>query len=157
MVKFLRRLHYLFHRRRIDAELAEEMEFHRARKQRQLEEAGLPSAEAAHSARRALGNITLAREDAQGMWIGPWLDSVAQDVTYAFRNLRRQPGFALVAIATLASAIGLNTSLFNVFNAIAFRPWPVEDPGRMVQIFNMNRDDLLSRAGGQPYGFSLAE
>jgi hypothetical protein len=85
MVKFLRRLHYFFHRRRIDAELAEVMEFHRAQKQQRLEEAGVPASGAVHASRRALGNATLTREDAQGVWIGPWLESVAQEVTYARR------------------------------------------------------------------------
>jgi len=69
------------------------------------------------------------------VWIWPWLESVWQDVTYAVRNLRRQPGFTLVALVALASAIGVNTSLFTVFNAIALRPIPVRDPSQVVNLF----------------------
>jgi hypothetical protein len=70
-------------------------------------------------------NTTLAREDARAVWIWPWLESVTQDARYAVRNLRAQPGFAAIAILTLGCAIGLNTRLFTVFNAIGLRPWPV--------------------------------
>jgi hypothetical protein len=73
-----------------------------------------------------------------------------QDLRYALRNLRRQPGFAIVAILALGCAIGLNTSLFTVFNAIAIRPWPVADAGRVVNIFEL--DDRH-----RTFGFSLEE
>ena len=132
-MKFLRRLGYWVNQRKLEAELAEEMEFHRAM-------AGEP-----------IGNTTLSREDARGVWIWPWLESVAQDLRYAFRNMRRQPGFALIAILTLGIAIGLNTSFFTVFDAVALRLWPVKDPARVVKI--------LSRVQRfpQPRGFSIAE
>src|SRR5258706_6871181 len=137
MGRLLRRLQYFFRQRRLDAELAEELEFHRAAKQQQLEKEGLPSAEAAHSARRALGNMTLAREDARGVWIAPWLEGVRQDLAYALRAMGHQPGFSLVAIGTLAAAIGLNTTLFTIYSAFALRPWPaVPDAGRVVTIYN---------------------
>jgi len=147
MGRLLRRLQYLFRQRRLEAELAEELEFHRATKQQQLEEAGLSSAEAAHSARRALGNMTLAREDARGVWLAPWLEGVRQDLAYALRAMRRQPGFSLVAIGTLAAAIGLNTTLFTIYSAFALRPWPaVPDAGRVVTIYNGTGAGNFSRA-----------
>src|SRR5260370_12106360 len=97
-----------------------------------------------------IGNTTLAGEDARAVWIWPWLESVIQDVRYALRNLRRQPGFALIAILALGCAIGLNTSLFTVFNAVALRPWPVHDASRVVNIFAINDRH-------EPSGVSLAE
>ena len=137
MGKWLRRLRYLTHQRRVEAELAEELEFHRAQKQQRLEEAGVLSAEAADSARRALGNVTLSREDARGVWIAPWLQGFTQDLAYAFRAMARQPGFSLVAIGTLAAAIGLNTTLLTIYSAFALRPWPaVPDADRVVTIYN---------------------
>ncbi len=135
-MKMLRRLRYWLRHRRIEAELAEEIEFHRSL---------LPPQEAA----RAMGNSTRMREESRAVWIWPWLESVWQDAAYAIRNLRRQPGFTLVALLALASAIGVNTSLFTVFNALALRPWPVKDPGRMVNIFRRERADIA--------GFSLPE
>ena len=128
-MKLLRRLRYLALQRRVDRDLAEEIEFHRNM-----------SADV-----RAMGNITRAREDARAVWIWPWLQSVWQDLAYAVRNLRRAPGFTLVALLTLGTAIGLNTSFFTVFNALAFRPWPVKDPARVVKIYAVSPRQL---AGG---------
>jgi predicted permease len=133
-MKFLRRLNYLMHRRKLDAELAEELEFHRSQ-----------------SGAAELGNRTLAREDARAVWIWPWLESVAQDLRYAVRNLKRQPGFSLLALLTLGLAIGMNTSLFTVFDAVALRRWPVQDPSRLVKL-------LLQPLGrSKMHGYSLAE
>ena len=63
-----------------------------------------------------------------------WLQSVWQDASYGARNLRRQPGFTLVALLTLGTAIGLNTSLFTVFHIAALRPWSVKDPSRAIRV-----------------------
>lgn len=122
MTKFLRRLRYCLLHRRMEAELAEEMEFHRAL----LAESG--------AARAVIGNTTLAREDARAVWIWPWLESLWQDVAYGIRTLRRQPGFTLTALVALGSAIGINTSLFTIFNAFALRPWSVHEPARVVRL-----------------------
>src|SRR5579864_8992538 len=121
-MKLLRRLRYWLHARQNQAELAEEMEFH-----------GEMLGGSA-----AMGNATLAREDARAVWIWPWLESVMQDLRYAFRNLRAHPGFTSIAILALGCAIGLNTSFFTVFEAVALRPWPVKDARRIVRIFSLN-------------------
>ena len=147
MGKWLRRLRYLVRQRRVEAELAEELEFHRAQKQQRLEESGVPASEAVHASRRALGNLTLAREDARGVWIAPWVLSVRQDLAYAFRAIARQPAFSVLAIGTLAAAIGLNTTLFTVYTAFALRPWPaVPDAARVVTIYNGTGAGNFSRA-----------
>ncbi len=121
-MKILARLRYLLRQRQMQRDLAEEIEHHR-------QMSGDPI---------AMGNITRAREDARAVWIWPWLQSVGQDLTYAVRNLRRAPGFTLVTLLTLGTAIGLNTSFFTVFNGIALRPWPVKDPGQVVKIFSID-------------------
>jgi macrolide transport system ATP-binding/permease protein len=128
MTRFLRRLRYCLLHRRMEAELAEEMEFHRT----MLHESGAP--------RAVLGNTTLAREDARAVWIWPWLESLWQDVAYGIRTLRRQPGFTLTALVALGSAIGINTSLFTIFNAFALRPWSVRAPSRVVAAHRFTRD-----------------
>ena len=61
--------------RRWEAELAEELEAHRALKQAEYERGGMRTAEAEAASRRALGNLTLAREDARAVWVAPWLES----------------------------------------------------------------------------------
>ena len=135
-MKLFRRLQYLLRQRRIEAELAEELEAHRALRQHDLEARGIDAAAAAQASRRALGNVTLAREDARAIWVPPSLDSIVRDTRYAVRTLVRQPGFAAVAVGTMAAAIGLNTSVFTVFSAYAFRPWPVPEPARVVRVFS---------------------
>ncbi len=138
MSRFIRRLRYLLRSHDAEAELREELEFHRAERQRQLERQGVPAAEAAKDSRRALGNTTLACEDSRAIWLWPWLESVWQDAVYAVRGLRREPGFTLIAVIALGSAIGLNTSLYTTLNAFLWRPWPVQDPGRVVTLIDEN-------------------
>ena len=132
----LRRLRARFRYRRFDDDLAEEMAFHQALKQQELEQDGLSAADARAAARREMGNVTRAREDSRGVWIASWLESVWQDIVYALRSLRRQPAFTLAALAALVLGIGLNSSAFTLFNAIALRPWPVPDPARVVRVFS---------------------
>lgn len=129
-MKLLRRLRYFLHYRQAERDLAEEIETHREMSGRPLE----------------MGNILHAQEDARAVWIWPWLESVCQDVAYALRNTRRQPGFTFVAVITLGAAIGLNASFFTLFNAVVVRPWPVRDPARMVKIRATNPKVPMARA-----------
>ncbi len=76
--------------------------------------------------------MTLAVEDARDVWAARALDNAQQDVRAAVRGLRKSPGFALVAIATLALGIGANTSLFSIFSSLILRPLPVRDPGSLA-------------------------
>jgi len=157
MARWLRRLRAWVRHRRVQADLDAEMEFHRAAHQAALEGEGLTPRDAAIESRRAMGNITLAREDARGVWLSPWIESVGQDVAYAVRTLWRQPGFALLAIGALTAGIGLTVSLFTVYTALALKPWAVREPDRVVRVLNYSSVDLRRRAGGGPQGFSLAE
>src|SRR4029079_5556580 len=81
--------------RRHAADLAAEMEHHRAEAQRALEAAGMPPHPAAHESRRAMANVTLSREDARGVWISIALERAWRDAVYGLRALRREPAFAL--------------------------------------------------------------
>ena len=98
-------------RRRFEADLAEEIRLHR-------ELAG----------EAAFGSVALALEESREVWGLAWLESWKQDLGYALRGLRRSPGFALGVIAAIGLGIGLNTTLFTVFNAYALRPYAVRDP-----------------------------
>ncbi len=93
-----------------------------------------------------MGNATLAREDARGVWIATWVQSVLQDLGYAARSLRSQPAFTAFALLALALGTGVNTSLFMVYNMVALRSWPVRDPGSVVRV-----------SKGSYGGFSIAE
>ena len=136
MSRLLRRLRYWWSRGEMDAELAEEMEFHRV----MLAEQGVEA--------RAMGNTTLAREDARGVWIWPWIESLWQDAAYAMRTMRKAPGFTFTALLALGSAIGINTSLFTIFNTVALQRWAVRDPSRVVTIHR------FVPQGGESFGIA---
>jgi predicted permease len=147
-MNLLRRLRYLLHHRRLAVELSEEMELHRQMIEDELRTAGLEPGEARDVARRQLGNAARANEQARGVWIPLWLESVGQDVRYALRGFRRNPGFAVAAVLALALGIGANTAIFSLINAVALRPLPVSEPARLVQIARVQPD---GRAGGVSY------
>jgi predicted permease len=148
MLRLLTRIRNRFRYRRFADDLEEELALHRALAEEAFRENGLGKAEARAAASRALGNEVRMRERARAVWVPGWFESLGQDARYAARGLRRSPGFALAAVLTLVVAVGLNTSLFAVFNAFALRPWPVPEPGRVVALLSVFPNGSLG-------GFSL--
>lgn len=132
MRRLLLRLGYWFRQREFDAALQEEIEFHRAMKQQEFEADGLMPEAARFAARRELGNVTRAREDARGVWIWPWLESAWQDLRLGVRGLLAAPSFTLPALAVLIITMGLTTSVYAIADALLLRPWPVPDTDRVV-------------------------
>lgn len=92
---------------------------------------------------RELGNLTLAMENALAAWGWTWLENAIADVRYSLRALRRQPGFAAVAVLSLALAIGANSAIFSFADALLLRPLPVPNPGGLVDITNSTPDNPL--------------
>ena len=135
---WLRRLDHVVRQRQVDADVRAELEFHREMKQLEVEARGVPVAAAAIAARRAMGNLTSAREDARAVWVWPWLETIWQDTAYSARIMRRQAGSALLAVLLLAVTIGLNTSLMAVLNGLLLRPWPGVGHGRDVVTLYLN-------------------
>lgn len=120
MGELFRRLHYLLHRRRLDAELQNDMEFHREM--------------AARTGDTNFGNTLRLREQAYEAWGWTWLDRLKQDLRFGARILARSPGFALVAVLVLAIGVGVNVSAFSLFNMVALKPLPVPGADRLVRL-----------------------
>jgi predicted permease len=134
--EWLARIVDWFRRDRLDAELREELEFHRAQLERDTRVAGDDRSEAQWAARRRLGNVTRVREESRERWSVPWLDHLQQDVRYAVRGLRRSPGFALSAIITLGLGIGANAAMFGVIDRLMLRPHAyLRDAGRVHRVY----------------------
>jgi predicted permease len=120
MRQLWRRLLYLFNHRQLEQDLADEMRLHRDL--------------ASQSAARPFGNETQLREASRAVWVWPLVETLAQDLRYAQRTLRANPGFAATAVFSLALGIGANTAIFSILNAVMLRSLPVEDPQRLVQV-----------------------
>ena len=117
-----------------DAELREEIKAHLDMATADRVDRGEAPGDAAAAARRELGNLSQIQEATRDVWGRRWLEQAAQDVRYALRTFRRTPGFAVVAILSLALGIGANTALFEVVNAVRLRALPIADPARLVEV-----------------------
>ena len=118
--------------KRSDADFASEIEAHIALEAERLREEGMTADDALAAARRAFGNDTLAREHFHESRRVMWWDDFRRDVRYGLRALRKSPGYAAVAIATLALGIGANAAVFSVIQAVLLRPLPFREPDRIV-------------------------
>jgi predicted permease len=133
-----------------DAEIAEHLEMLADENIRR----GMPPEEARRVARRSFGRITRVKEEQREQRGLPRFELLAGDCRYAVRTLRQNPGFTLVAVATLALGIGINTAVFTVYDAIALKPLPVADPGRVVRFERWFENRGL---GNVQYAFSYPE
>jgi putative ABC transport system permease protein len=134
MRSLFRRLWYLLRERRAQADLSEEMAFHREMKARELEEAGADSVEARREARRTLGNTTLAHDQVRDVWVPHALQGISQDFRLGLRTLASTPSVSAAAIFSLALGIGANTAIFSLIDSLLLRDLPVRDPGRLVML-----------------------
>jgi putative ABC transport system permease protein len=82
-------------------------------------------------------------ENVRATWGWTWLDGIAADIRYSVRALRRQPGYLMVALLSLALAIGANSAIFSLADAMLFRPLPVPDPAALLDVSNITPDNRL--------------
>jgi macrolide transport system ATP-binding/permease protein len=118
----------IFRRGRLYDDLSEEIRLHIEECVEQLMGEGMRREEAEREARRAFGNRTALEERSREVWQWPAVESMWKDVRFALRQLRRSPGFAIAAVLTLALAIGANSVVFGVMNALFLRPLNVPNP-----------------------------
>jgi predicted permease len=124
----------LWGQKRRNKALDEEIQAHLTLAEREEMELGRAPKEAQAAARREFGNVSVAEETTRDMWGWRWLVDCVQDVRYAVRSLRQRPGFAAVALLTLALGSGATTVMFTVINGILLKPLSYPDPERLVTL-----------------------
>src|SRR5260370_21103979 len=129
------RLPVLFRRKNVEVELDAELRAHLENEIAKYVAAGIPSSEAARRASLALGGLEQIKEQCRESRGTHLLDTTLQDLRYAFRLLRKNPGFTAIAIFTLAIGIGANSAAFGLVDSSLLRALPFREPGRLVHVW----------------------
>jgi predicted permease len=132
MRRFIARFLCLFRGRSAERELAREIDSHLALIQEDFESRGLSPEEAKLAAMRAYGGVEVAKELQRETRTFVWIEQFFRDLRYGGRNLLRNPGFAAVAVLSLALGIGANTAIFSLIEAILLRQLPVSEPAQLM-------------------------
>ncbi len=137
-----------------DRELEEELAVHLAHETDARIAAGESPAQATRNARLALGNPTATAEQARAQHSFAFLTGLGQDLSFAFRLMRKSPVFTLAAVASLALGIGANTAIFSLYNRLLLDTIPVAAPNELYQLqFRTMRDDPGEFTTSLPYLF----
>ncbi len=135
------RLRALFRRQEVERELDAELAFHIQRETDKLIAQGLPPAEAQRRARIAFGGVEVIKDasrDSRGI---SWLEHAGQDLRYALRSLRRNPGFTAGVVLTLGLGIGINAAMFGIVDRLMFRtPAYLREPSMVHRVYLQHTD-----------------
>ena len=150
MPSWLKRVRTIFRRGSMERELDIELQFHLDMLAAEYVRRGIPPDAARRSARQTFGGVESIKDDVRDAWLTRLVETIGQDVRYGLRGLRRQAGYALAVIVTMALGIGANTAIFSVVNAVVLRPLPY-DRGEDLLLLNQARTNVDNT------GFSFAD
>ena len=128
----LKKLRSLLRKDRVDQELDAELRFHLEKQIEANIAAGMPAAEARSAALRNFGGVEQVKEECRDTRGVALIETLAQDVRYGLRMMRRSPGFTAVAVVSLGLGIGANTAIFSLMNAVMLKMLPVKNPEQLV-------------------------
>lgn len=142
----------LSQRAKQEQQLDRELQFHIEARISDLRGAGLSEEDARRRVRQEFGGAAQVKEDCRDARGTRWLEDFFKDVRFATRQMRRTPGFATVAVLTLALGIGANTAIFTLVNAVLMKSLPVRDPARLLLLGNSRNWGVIT---GQTGSFSV--
>lgn len=143
------RVQSILFRNRAEKDLDDEMSFHVELQARKYVSSGMDEAQALRRARLEFGGIAGVEEECRDVRGTQWVESLWQDLRYAWRGLLHSPVFALTVVSTIALGLGVNTALFTVFNAYYLRPAAVSDPRSLYEVVWVDRS-----GAGQDFSWS---
>jgi predicted permease len=140
--------HRLLRRKKMEEQLEKEMRFHLDQHTAELMAQGIDPEKARRRARMALGGPERVKEECRDARGTRWLEDSWQDFRYAMRTLRQHPGFAVVAILTMAIGVGASTVMFTVVNGVLLRPLPYPEADKLVAV-NGHTDNFNTKLFGK--------
>lgn len=151
--------HRLVHREQIDTDLDDEIRSQLGLMVDEKIAQGMAADEARRAAIIELGGVEQVKEEVRAVRTGAWLDSLLQDTRFALRMLRKNPIFALTAIASLSLAIGANTAVYSIIDAALLHPLPLPQPNRLFTLSTPESDQpgLPASDAGDAFSYPLYE